>query len=96
MRGASRMHQSGLLARIVRMGGGVAIALLVPTVIGLAIDSRFATRPWGTLVALLIASLTAMVLVVRMTFDVYQTFGETRPPAVPPPVPNSVKEDEHE
>ncbi len=90
------MHQSELLARIVRMGGGVAVALLVPTILGLAIDSRFDTRPWGTLVALVIASLMAMSLVVRMTFEVYQNLGDARPPAVPPPIPDSVKEDEHE
>lgn len=91
------MRKSGLLARSLRMGGGVLVALLLPLLIGLVIDSRFSTRPWGTLAALLIGSLVAMYIVVRLTFDFYRSIDDARPPGVPPSyATTSVKEDENE
>lgn len=91
------MDQSRLLARVVRMGGGVAITLLVPTILGLAMDSRFGTRPWGTLAALFIASLGAMYIVVRMTFDFYASIKAAPPSVVPPSIQSSsIQEDENE
>ena len=86
------------MARVARMAGAVFLLLVVPTLVGLALDYRLQIGPWGLLVALAIGALAASVFIVRHTLKAYQRIEETHAAtaskfaqqSTPPPV----KEDE--
>jgi len=86
------------VARIVRLAGAMFLLLVIPTLIGLALDYRLKIGPWGLLVALVIGALAASVFIVRHTLNAYQRIEEahsaTASKYVPPITPPPVKEDE--
>lgn len=76
----------------------VLLLLVVPTLIGIALDYRLKIWPWGLLVALMVGLLASSIFIVRYTFDAYRRIEETHASTastyVRPSTPPLVKEDE--
>jgi len=65
------------VARVARMAGAMLLLLVVPTLLGIALDYRLKIWPWGLLVTLVIGILAASVFIVRHTFNAYQRIEDT-------------------
>jgi len=76
-RGGPASKQPGWVRQALHLALWITPALLLPLVLGLAVDSLAGTAPWGTLFGVVAGSSFALIIVL---YQVKALYGTTAPP----------------